>query len=109
MSPRRKLDRRGDTTAGVPTELLYGDDSGVFGNDARLGYSPLVVGEDGVDRSGLPFRLLGRGGGRSPPGARSDWKVGDDTGHTKPSVWTGRHICICIISWQIQELMQTHL
>ena len=91
VSPRRKLDRRGDRTAGVPTELLYGDDSGVFGNDARLGYSPLVAGEDGVDRSGLPFRLLGRGGGRSPPGARSAWKVGDDTRDTKPSVWTGRH------------------
>lgn len=89
VSPLKKLDRRGDLTAGVSRELLYGDDSGVFGNDARLGYSPLVAGEEGIDRDGLPFRLLGRGGGKRPPGAVSDWKVGDDTGNTQQSVRTG--------------------
>ena len=67
------FDRRGDgltyppsELAGVSGELEYGDESGEFGNEA-IEWSPLVPGDEGVDRGCLPFLLLGRGGGGRPP------------------------------------------
>ncbi|KAI0660544.1 hypothetical protein C8Q70DRAFT_58808 [Cubamyces menziesii] len=76
VSPRRKLDRRGDgLTLGLTSELPgvlglleYGEDVGEFGRDA-IEWSKLVAGEEGLDCIGLSLRLFGRGGGGRPPPA----------------------------------------
>ncbi|RPD82125.1 hypothetical protein L226DRAFT_16855 [Lentinus tigrinus ALCF2SS1-7] len=81
----RMLDNRGDgrtyplSVAGVSGEFEYGDERGEFGSDG-IEWSPLVAGDEGVDRGGPPFRPFGRGGGSRPPPAGTVRVGGGSTG-----------------------------